>query len=303
MNGPSKDKTKTTIVIQNIPPEHLGEQPVRAYFSQFGNILEVSMQEPDRVAIIKFETWEAAHAAWSSPKVIFDNRFVKVFWYKDDADGGENGVKNGTTNGHGHATESAPEQELDMDEFLRKQEEAQKVYEEKTQKRKELERQRKELEDRQKELRARQLEEKRKLEFKLAEKSAKSSPAPSGDSQMTEGSKKSKSQTEILRAQLAALEEEATILGIDPDSAQDSVQDEFATRGRGGYRGFRARGRYARALQGGYGYRGRGGIEARHAAYAQYSLDNRPKIIALSGVDFTNPEKDEALRRHIFVSG
>lgn len=306
-SGPVTDKSKTTIVVQNIPLEYFTDENIREYFSQFGTILDVSMQAPDPVAIVKFDTWYTAHAAWSSPKVIFDNRFVKVFWYKDETESGSTPA-NGKTkkikpdpgaNGDGSLDDDTPEAEpFDMDEFLRKQEEAQKAHEEKTKKREELERQRQELEERQKELRARQLEEKRKLQAKLTNKGS-DSPSETAD-----GPKKPVSQTEALRAQLAALEEEANVLGIDPDA----VKDEFPswnTRGRGrGSRGYRGRGRYyPGAYRGGHSFQGRGGIEARHAAYAVYSLDNRPKIIALSGVDFTDPEKDEALRRYLFGIG
>ncbi|KAI1474021.1 hypothetical protein F4774DRAFT_402164 [Daldinia eschscholtzii] len=304
LSGPVHDKTKTAIVVQNIPSGYFTEEKVREYFSQFGSISDISIQGPDRSAVVKFDTWDAAHAAWSSPKVIFDNRFVKVFWYKDDTESvpasvnGKTGneTKNGISNGNLLANESAPVEPFDMDEFMRKQEEAQKAHEEKFKKKQELERQRQELEERQKELRARQLEEKRKLQAKLAAKNM--------TSETTDDSvKKPMSQTEALRAQLAALEEEANVLGIDPDAVQEESSWSFRGRGRGG-RGYRGRGRYAtRATRGGYSYQGRGGIEARHAAYAAYSLDNRPKIIALSGVDFTNSEKDEALRQYLFSIG
>ncbi|KAI1652923.1 hypothetical protein F4813DRAFT_286722 [Daldinia decipiens] len=303
-SGPIHDKTKTAIVVQNIPNGYFTEEKVREYFSQFGNITDISIQGPDRLALVKFDTWDAAHAAWSSPKVIFDNRFVKVFWHKDDTESrpnsvngtAGNGVKNGATNGNSLIEESAPTEPFDMDEFMRKQEEAQKAHEEKTKKREELELQRQELEERQKELRARQLEEKRRLQAKLSGKS------PS--SEATDGTtKKPTSQTEALRAQLAALEEEANVLGIDPDAIHEDSSWSIRGRGRGS-RGYRGRGRYVtRATRGGHSYQGRGGIEARHAAYAAYSLDNRPKIIALSGVDFTNLEKDEALRQYLFGIG
>ncbi|KAI1089576.1 hypothetical protein F5B19DRAFT_466728 [Rostrohypoxylon terebratum] len=305
--GPVQDKSKTAIVVQNIPPEYFTDEKIREYFSQFGTILDVSMQAPDLVAIVKFDTWHAAHAAWSSPKVIFDNRFVKVFWYKDETEGGSTPANGKTrkikpepgTNGDGSVDDETPEAEpFDMDEFLRKQEEAQKAHEEKTKKREELERQRQELEERQKELRARQLEEKRKLQAKLTNKRS-DSPSETAD-----GPKKPVSQTEALRAQLAALEEEANVLGIDPDAVKDE-SPSWSTRGRGrGSRGYRGRGRYyPGAYRGGHSFQGRGGIEARHAAYAVYSLDNRPKIIVLSGVDFTDPEKDEALRQYLFGIG
>ena len=38
-----------------------------------------------------------------------------------------------------------------------------------------------------------------------------------------------------------------------------------------------------------------------HAAYAQYSIDNRPKKIAIKGVDFSAPDKDEMLRHFLLV--
>ncbi|KAI1081672.1 hypothetical protein F5B20DRAFT_52004 [Whalleya microplaca] len=306
--GPVHDKSKTTIMVQNIPNEHFHEEEVRGYFSQFGNVVEISMDGPNRLAIVKFDTWDSAHAAWSSPKVIFDNRFVKVFWRSEDADGGPtpNGkhvgdAKNGATNGDATTAKEPSAEPFDMDDFMRKQEEAQKLHDEKTRKRQELERQRQELEERQKELRARQLDEKRKLEAKLTNNGAKDSSSSPAEIQTEGTGKKSSAQTEALRAQLAALEEEANVLGIDPDVAQY----EWTSRGRGrGSRGFRGRGRFPpRALRGGYAPRGRGGIQARHAAYAAYSLDNRPKIIALTGVDFTAPEKDEALRQYLFGIG
>ncbi|KAI2620607.1 hypothetical protein GGR54DRAFT_639639 [Hypoxylon sp. NC1633] len=307
-NGPVHDRTKTTIVVQNIPNDHFSEEEVRTYFGQFGNISDVSMQESDRLALVNFDTWDAANAAWSSPKVIFDNRFVKVYWYKEDSEirpspvNGKiaNGVKNDFANGNTPSGEDVDMEPFDMDEFTRKQEEAQKAHDERAKKRQEIERQRQEIEERQKELRARQLEEKRKLQAKLTEKS------PMGtSSQMAEGaSKQPASQTEALRAQLAALQEEANVLGIDADNVQDD-SSSWTTRGRGrGSRGYRAGGWYTpRAARASYGYRGRGGIQARHEAYAAYSLDNRPKVVALSGADFTNPEKDEALRQYLFGIG
>ncbi len=36
------------------------------------------------IAIVKFDNWSSANAAFMSPKVVFDNRFVKVFWYTGD---------------------------------------------------------------------------------------------------------------------------------------------------------------------------------------------------------------------------
>ncbi|KAI0419137.1 hypothetical protein F5X98DRAFT_335313 [Xylaria grammica] len=312
VNGPNYDKTKRALVVQNIPSSNFTEDQVRGYFSQFGNIAEVSMQNHNRLAMIRFDTWEAANAAWSSPKVIFDNRFVKVFWCKEE--GGDEITPNeksanNTTNGHSDGTTPADESasvkpEFDLEEFYRRQVEAQKIHNEKTKKRQEIERERQELEDRQRGLRERQAEAKRQLEAKLRANGIQNGSSSPTEIKTEDEEKKPSTQTEALRAQLAALEQEANQLGIDPDENHD---DSFSwpPRGRGRGRGYRGRGTFApRATRGTYGYRGRGGtVEARHAAYAAYSLDNRPRIVALSGVDFTMPENDEALRQYLFSVG
>lgn len=268
------------------------------------------MQIQNRLAMIKFDSWEAANAAWSSPKVIFENRFVKVFWYKeeDSDEATPNGKPANATNGHVDGITpvselASAEPELDLEEFYRKQLEAQKIHDEKTKKRHEIERERQELEERQKALRERQAEAKRQLQAKLQTNGSKDSSLSQTENSTESGDKKPNTQTEALRAQLAALEQEANQLGINPNENQDDIPP-WASRGRGRGRGYRGRGTFTpRAIRGSYGYRGRGGtVEARHAAYAAYSLDNRPKIVALSGVDFTIPENDEALRQYLFVS-
>ena len=77
-DGPNYDRTKSTIVVENIPEENFDEEQVREFFSQFGKILEISMQPYKHLAIVKYDKWGSANAAYQSPKVIFDNRFVKV---------------------------------------------------------------------------------------------------------------------------------------------------------------------------------------------------------------------------------
>lgn len=281
VNGPVHDRTRTKMVVQNIPRENLSEEQVRDFFSQFGTILDITIQEHRRLAVLNFETWEAANAAWSSPKVIFDNRFVRVFWQKDESD-----------DANGKGRDDAPEEtDFDLDEFIEKQAEAQRVHEEKMARRKELEKERQDLEGR----RMRHLAEKRELDAKLRS----ASPSTQG------GDRKSSAQTDALRVQLAALEAEADLLGIDPDAVpEDSQQPWWASRGGRGRGGYRGRGgwRGGFASRGGRGGGGPGAVEARHAAYAQYSLDLRPRVVIVSGADFTVPSNDEALRQYLFVS-
>jgi RNA-binding protein 26 len=172
--GPVHDRSKSTIVVENIPEENFNEDEVRAFFSQFGEIVEVSMQPYKHLAVVKYDKWASANAAYRSPKVIFDNRFVKVFWHKDD------GAKSSSKHGDGGSSKingdksSAPveaEPEIDMEEFQRRQEEAQKQHQDRETKRVELERQRQELEKQQQELLARHREESERLKARLAEKS------------------------------------------------------------------------------------------------------------------------------------
>jgi RNA-binding protein 26 len=304
---PNFDRSKTTIVVENIPEEKFSEDEVRAFFSEFGNILEVSMRPYKRLAIVKFDTWDTAKAAYSSPKVIFDNRFVKVYWYTDQdslpqppAVATSNGsAKNGSVPSTPVAARATEAPQIDIEEFTRKQQEVQKVHEEKMRKKAEMETARKELEKRQEELLKSQAEEKKKLMEKIAAKTGKSSTPPSGSQTGTPAPSDAKSaQTEALKKQLAALEAEAQSLGLDTSLSDDT---SWTARGRGrGRAGFRGRGTFVpRGFRG--GYRGHSGAPFGGAG-GGYKLDNRTKKVALTGIDFSDAEKDESLRQYLLVS-
>lgn len=302
---PNQDRSKTSIVVENIPEDKFSEDEVREFFTQFGTILDISMRPYKRLAIIKYEDWNAANSAYTSPKVIFDNRFVKVYWFSNTESlprpAAFNADKDATKNDAADApnkTQPASEPQIDIEEFARKQEEAQKSYEEKTKRKQEMETARKELEKRQEELAKSRAEEKRKLMEKLAAKTGRSSATPGAEldaGSLAPAGDKTTSQTEALKAQLAELEAEAQSLGLDT-----SLTDEtsFAFRGRGrGRGGYRGRGAYVpRGYRG--GFRGRGGAPF---AGGTYRLDNRPKTVALTGLDFTDAEKDESLRQYLLV--
>jgi RNA-binding protein 26 len=302
---PNSDKSKTTIVVENIPEEKFSEDEVRAFFSDFGEIVEVSMRPYKRLAIVKFSDWNAAKAAYSSPKVIFDNRFVKVYWYTDQESlpqppAVSTRPSNGDANGM-HApipARATSEPQIDIEEFSRKQQEVQKAHEEKAKKKQEMDAARKELERRQEELLRNQAEEKRKLMEKIAAKTGQSA-APGSDGKPGPVETKSNAQTDALKAQLAALEAEAQSLGIDTSVTDDAWGGRGRGRGRG-RAGYPGRGAFVpRGFRG--GYRGRGGAPFVGGA-SPYKLDNRTKTVGLTGVDFTNPEKDESLRQYLLVS-
>jgi hypothetical protein len=276
-DGPVHDKSRSSIVVENIPKEHLNEQDIRESFAGFGEITDIAVQPNRRLAVIKYDTWDSANAAYRSPKVIFDNRFVRVFWQQDGSKDDED-------------MDVEKEPEIDLEEFMKKQEEAQKRYDENLQKKAEIDKQREELEQKQRELLTRQREVRQKLHAKLS----------NGEGASTGNT----STSDALRAQLAVLEEEALLLGLDPDADDVSVYSgEYRGRGRGRGRG-RVRAAWAPRARG--SYRGRGGPAGRgdiHAAYASYSLDNRPRVVSVAGADFSSPARDEALRQHLLGIG
>lgn len=298
---PNSDRSNTTIVVENIPEEKFSEEAVREFFSEFGNILGVNMKPYKRLAIVKYDQWEAAQAAYNSPKVIFDNRFVKVYWFKDEASlpqpPSADFAKPPSSASHfDTAATATPEPRIDIEEFARKQADLQRVHEEKMKKKKEMEEARETMQKRQEDLLKRQAEEKRRLMEKLAAKEGKPTSAEG------EGEGKPLSQAETLKKQLAALEAEARSLGIDPQQAEEG--SSWSVRGgRGRGRGaFRARGAYApRGFPARGGYRGRGAPGFATGGNA-YKLDNRTKKVGISGVDFTDAEKDESLRQYLLVS-
>ena len=301
--GPNHDRNITTVVVEQIPEDHFDEQSVRDFFSQFGEIVEISMQAYKRLAIVKYKDYHSAKSAYESPKVIFDNRFVKVYWYNP------NTVPT-TTNGSAAkstspTTSSKPEEPAyDMEKFQRDAEAAQKKLEERKALQRETEAKKLEIEKQKEELERKKAEEKRKLEELLRAKGLSSTTmeidSTSNAKQEEAGSPQPKesAQTAALRAQLAALEEEAKSLGLDPEPWASSPRGHGRGRGRGSYRGWEA---FA-GRGGGYeprgGYRGRGGIRGRGGGI--YNLDNRPKKVKIGGVHFDDA-KDEAVRQYLLV--
>ncbi|KAI5310010.1 hypothetical protein KEM55_001934, partial [Ascosphaera atra] len=162
--GPNEDRSITTIVVEQIPEEKVNEESVRAFFSEFGNIEEVTLKPQRRLALVKYDTYASARQAWESPKVIFDNRFVKVYWYRPPQE------KEGTPK-----EEEKPQ--IDPAEVERQQAELQRIHEEKRKKREEMEKARAELEKQKAELAKRQAEERARLMERLKAKESKSDPA------------------------------------------------------------------------------------------------------------------------------
>lgn len=314
-------------MVEQIPQDKFSEDAVREFFSEFGTIEEVTLHGYKRLAIIRYDDYAAARRAYDSPKVIFDNRFVKVYWYKpeDDLSAGANGGYDLAAKGQAQAPQEDAEM-IDPEEFAEKQAAAQKAYEEKLRKTKEAESAREALEAK---IKA-QGEERKKLMEKLAKKATTStSPAkPNAPANGTSNpdtapsntttnpapptitTPKPPSQTDALRAKLAELEAEAANLGVPTDAPSPSASSFSTTTSaypQYSQQSYRGRGAFPYTRGG----RGRGGIWRGGASTAMTGgavarLDNRPRTVEVrakdGSVDFGDKKVEESLRAHLFVS-
>ena len=295
--GPNQDRSITTIVVEQIPEEKFEEQYVRDFFSDFGNVVEVTMQPYKRLALVKYDDYYAAKQAYESPKVIFDNRFVKVYWYKPNALPTPPSIDRKPNT---QATPKEEDQPFDKEEFERNAQIAQKKLEEKKAQMKEIDLKKQALEKQKEELAQRQAEEKRKLLEKLAAKGAVGDDVAMTDvtingtpNQKTDS--KVSAHTQALRDKVAELEAEAKSLGLDAALSDYTPRGRGRGRGRGSYRGWEG---FATPFRG--SPRGRGGFRGRVAA-SGYNLDLRLKSVAISGAVF-DEKKGEALREYLIVS-
>ncbi|EME47108.1 hypothetical protein DOTSEDRAFT_50585 [Dothistroma septosporum NZE10] len=287
--GPIRDRSVTTIVVEQIPEDKFDAQSVRNFFKDFGDIMKVTMQPYKRLAIVRYSDHDSAQAAYDSPKSVFDNRFVKVYWYKPETlprpPNGRATTPTANSNGGDVNMQEEVEPQIDLEELARKQEEAQRRHEEQKKQREEAEQQRNDLAAKQKAVE----EEKEKLAEMLAKRTKKAPQTGINSGSAVDR----KNEAEKL---LAKLEAEAKVLGIDPEAAyQDSVDPAYPYRGRGGYRGrYRGRGGYNPSTRGGW-HGARGGAVKR--------LDNRPKAVLVAFKDGTFEEHEEALRQWILFNG
>lgn len=72
------NKSKTTLVVENIPQSSLSDRYVRDYFSTFGSLVSVSVDVYNAQALVTFQSAEDAAKAYASPEPVFNNRFVKI---------------------------------------------------------------------------------------------------------------------------------------------------------------------------------------------------------------------------------
>lgn len=93
LTQPPKDNGVRTLVISEVPREHLSLDAIHSYFKQFGTVTNVAIESRASKALVAFETNAQAYAAWKSEQAVFGNRHVKVLWHKPREGAGELGQK------------------------------------------------------------------------------------------------------------------------------------------------------------------------------------------------------------------
>ena len=321
--GPSHDRSITSIVVKQIPEEKFFEEAVRQFFSEFGTIEEITLQPYKRLAIVKYSDYSSARAAYDSPKVIFNNRFVKVYWYKPGSvptpTSGPTAPLS-TTNNDTPLKDSAPT--IDMEAFTAAATAAQAKLDAKKAALVAMSSKREALEKQKADLAAKQDAEKQKLLNRLAAKgeslhdSSNNDPTttttaasfpPSQTNSPTTPKAADSAHTLMLRAKVAELEAEAKRRGL-PDSALSSNDPThtFTPRGRGRSRGHRGGGRGSyrgweafdpsSSYRGGRGGSGAGGspfVPGRGGGGGKYNLDLRTKRVAVTLPPSGSSEHDE----------
>lgn len=280
---------KRRLVIEKIPEEKFNELDIRTYFGKFGEIITLNLDTNYQLAFIEYKTHLEALNAWQSPDPIFGNRFVKVYWQKNDINfSGNNGNSvNGTNSGEGNA--DTTKDKIDVEAVKVIQAQKQRVFEEKLARKKAN--QDKMLMITQEKLKILQLQKEQATKLlELAQKS--------GDDK--EISTKQNT-SNALEAQLEALKQEALRLGIYTQPTFPVVN-----HGRGGhsYRGGSSRGgsRASYYNTSSYSPYSRYNPSAGAGSYintSKFNLDLRPRTITIKPV---TPDKEETLRTYLISS-
>lgn len=262
---PDTEFTKKKLVVEKLPDDKFNETSLREYFSQFGNVVSIKLDNDQHLAELEYSTHNEARNAWSSPAPIFDNRFVKVYWRKKE----EN--------------EDSSKDSIDVEAVRQVQADKQKQWEEKQAKKLENDKKLKEILTKQIELLQLQKDQQLLL-IKYDEDSGKTEEAAAKRVVLT-----------TLEVKLEALKREVNS-SVTTGLGAGSLTAPYSSY-RGGYRGRgRSRGAYG-APYSPYGrpYRGRGGFSA-----SSYSRDLRPKTVTVSPIP---NDKEETLRGYLMSVG
>ncbi|XP_065832512.1 RNA-binding protein 26-like isoform X2 [Oscarella lobularis] len=81
-----KQKLTSTLLLKKVPNHLNNISKLNGYFQRFGTIvnMQVGVLSDPESALIQFASHAGAKRAHDCPEAVFNNRFIKVFWYKDE---------------------------------------------------------------------------------------------------------------------------------------------------------------------------------------------------------------------------
>jgi len=82
-NRPAGKRSNTKLECKKIPREFCNLTKLLEHFGKFGEVvnIEVNFRGDSESALISFRHPPHAHAAYSNPEPVFNNRFIKIFWH------------------------------------------------------------------------------------------------------------------------------------------------------------------------------------------------------------------------------
>lgn len=88
--SPFSRGTNTALVVRKIPKELNVEEKIREHFERFGRLVHVEVNfggAPD-AALVRFGAPNEANAAYRCPESVFNNRFIRLYWFNGATGGG-----------------------------------------------------------------------------------------------------------------------------------------------------------------------------------------------------------------------
>ncbi|CED83725.1 Proteins containing the RNA recognition motif [Phaffia rhodozyma] len=79
---PPKDRNGVTLVVSDIPAQHLSLPAIKTFFAKFGTVTNIAIDQRSSRALVSFASNEEAYKAWKSEEAVFGSRFVKVLWHR-----------------------------------------------------------------------------------------------------------------------------------------------------------------------------------------------------------------------------
>ncbi|CAO3688210.1 unnamed protein product [Rhizopus stolonifer] len=285
--------TNTTLIVEKIPLESCQISIVNDFFAKFGTITNISVQPHAQKAVIQYGTRAEAERAYTCPDAVFDNRFVKVYWSKDETAAipvtGANATSANEVPEQQENTQKRKADEPDPEAVAARAAEIAKIREEKHKKHQEHMKAILDIQKKREQQLQQQIAEQKRLFEKLASSSSMSTEekteilkqlktiqvdidisknTASTPPSATEASDDKEQITADLQKKLEHLEAEASFLGTD---------NPYSNRG-------------------GYSARGRGSLPRARGGFTRMSLDNRTTKIEVK--DIPQDTTEEELRGH-----